>query len=209
VTAKYVRFMALAALAALSASCGEFTRQGRAPVLVQIRSLEVARGDTPGEMGGVLWSDVLVLRTKPEPCTAENPCPTTFADIGEVTMELVLKNPGGAGTEPSNLNAVTINRYRIEYQRTDGRNRQGVDVPYGFDSAITFTVPSEGLVSHSFEVVRHVAKDEAPLRALVSNGEIISGIAVVTFYGRDQAGNEVTVSGNVGVNFGNFGDPAS
>jgi hypothetical protein len=35
---------------------------------------------------------------------------------------------------------------------------------------------------------------------------IITTIAEVTFWGRDQNGNEVTVSGNITVNFGDFGD---
>jgi hypothetical protein len=29
----------------------------------------------------------------------------------------------------------------------------------------------------------------------------------VTFFGRDQAGNEVVVVGTIGVNFADFGDP--
>jgi hypothetical protein len=31
----------------------------------------------------------------------------------------------------------------------------------------------------------------------------------VTFYGQDQAGNEIIASGNIGVNFGDWGDPAN
>jgi hypothetical protein len=38
---------------------------------------------------------------------------------------------------------------------------------------------------------------------------IISTIARVTFYGRDQTGREVTVTGpQISVNFGNFADPS-
>jgi hypothetical protein len=62
-------------------------------------------------------------------------------------------------------------------------------------------------VNGVFEIVRHIAKDEAPLKALAFNGVIISTIGEVTFYGRDQAGREVSVVGRIGVNFGNFGDP--
>ena len=39
---------------------------------------------------------------------------------------------------------MTIDRYRVSYRRADGRNMQGVDVPYTFDSAVTFTVPTQG-----------------------------------------------------------------
>jgi len=29
----------------------------------------------------------------------------------------------------------------------------------------------------------------------------------VTFYGHDQAGNDISATGSIGVEFGNFGDP--
>jgi len=48
---------------------------------------------------------------------------------------------------------------------------------------------------------------EAPLRALATNPDIISTIADVTFYGHDQAGNDVSATGSITVDFGNFGDP--
>jgi hypothetical protein len=207
VTAKLVKSVVLLTLAALaSSSCGEFTREGRSPAIVVVRSLLVARGDTPDEFVGNLLSDVLVMRTSPAPCSDTSPCPTIFNDIGEVQMSLILKDPGIAAS-PSELNQVTINRYRVEYRRTDGRNTPGVDVPFPFDSAITFTVLNDGVASMDFEIVRHAAKEEAPLKALGVNGNIISTIARVTFFGRDQAGNEVSVWGDVGVDFGDFADP--
>ena len=59
-----------------------------------------------------------------------------------------------------------------------------------------------------FELVRHQAKLEPPLKNLAGFGGLgfISTIAEVTFYGRDQNGNEVTVTGNLDVQFGDFGD---
>ena len=47
---------------------------------------------------------------------------------------------------------------------------------------------------------------ESPLVELGSNAAIITTIAEVTFYGRDQVGNDVTVSGTMQIDFGNFGD---
>ena len=135
--------------------------------------------------------------------------PTTFNDVGQVIMSLILKDPGQSGivAAPSALNQVTITRYRVEYRRTDGRRTQGVDVPYPFDSAVTFTVPTEGTIEAGFEIVRHTAKQEAPLAALTRNPDVIATIADVTFYGRDQAGNDISVTGTMGINFGNFADP--
>jgi hypothetical protein len=82
-----------------------------------------------------------------------------------------------------------------------------VDVPYAFDGAATFTVAPEGSSIGGFTLVREVAKREAPLATLVSGSTLITTIAYVTFYGRDQAGNDVSVTGLIEVTFGNFGDP--
>lgn len=210
-TLKLVKFVALSTVLVLSASCGDVSRQGRSPVQVVVRALEAARGDTPDELVGNLLSDVIVMRTTPDPCTDESPCPTIYNDIGSVEMALLLKDPGspGAPSTPSGLNQVTINRYRVEYRRADGRNVQGVDVPFGFDSGLTFTIPNEGQVSAGFQLVRHSAKEEAPLKALRFSGQVISTIATVTFYGQDQAGNEIIATGNIGVDFGDWADPAN
>ena len=209
-TVKLVKFVAVLALAGMSASCGEMSRQGRSPVQVVIRALQAASGADSTQLGGTLNSDVIVLVTD-DPCSQENPCPTIVNDVGEVEMALVLKDPGSPGVtaSPSSLNMVTINRYRVEYRRGDGRNVQGVDVPYAFDSGLTFTIPAEGQITAGFQIVRHTAKQEAPLQALRYNGDIISTIATITFYGHDQAGNEISVAGNIGIDFGDFGDPAS
>ena len=94
----------------------------------------------------------------------------------------------------------------MRFTRADGRNVPGVDVPYGFDGAATVTV-SDGESSVAFEIVRHIMKQEAPLGALASNAATIATIAEVTFYGRDLAGREVSVSGRMLINFGNFADP--
>ena len=93
------------------------------------------------------------------------------------------------------------------YSRTDGRNTPGVDVPYPFDSSATFTATVDTPGAVGFEIVRLTAKQEAPLRALVTNSTFISTIAEVTFYGQDAAGNDVSATGSIGVTFGNFGDP--
>jgi hypothetical protein len=208
VTLKLVKFVALSAVVVSSASCGDVSRTGRSPAQIVVRALEAARGDAPDQLGGTLHSDVIVMLTQPDPCTPESPCPTVFNDVGSVEMSLILKDPGSPGlpSSPSELNAVTINRYRVEYRRTDGHNIQGVDVPYAFDSGVTFTVPATGEVTAGFQIVRHSAKREAPLQALRFSGNKISTIATVTFYGQDQAGNEISASGNIGIDFGDFGD---
>lgn len=213
-TAKFPKFIALlgaVALSATAAGCGnEFVRDGQSPVRLVIVSLQGASGATPQQMSTVTHSDVITLVTTGGNCTTTNPCPTTFGDPGRVELRVLLRDQGNPGSpaSPSLLNAVTIERYRVEYRRADGRNVQGVDVPYAFDGAATFTVPSDGSASAGFTLVRNVAKDEAPLSALVNGETLITTIAYVTFYGHDQAGHEVSVTGTIEVTFGNFGDPA-
>ncbi len=130
---RLTRVVVLAALAAATASCGDVVRQGRAPVFLVIDRLEASRGGaTTGEFGGTLFSDVITNVITPEPCAATNPCPTVFGDSGRVTLRIVPKDIGSptAPTEPTSNNEVTITRYRVVYIRADGRNTQGVDVPY-------------------------------------------------------------------------------
>jgi hypothetical protein len=197
------------AAASLTAGCGEVSRQGRTPAQLVIMALQAASGATPAEFGGTLMSDVqtIVQRTVAGETVD---VPTIFNDFGQVELRLQLRDPGipGVVATPSTLNEITITRYRVEYRRTDGRNTPGVDVPFPIESAVTFTVSASASGTSSFEIVRHTAKGEAPLRALVTNGVTIATIADVTFWGRDQAGNEVSITGHIGINFGNFGDPS-
>lgn len=190
-TAKLVKFVALVALAALSASCGEFTREGRSPVVLVVERLSAEDNDEQG----TLLSDVITNGS-------------VFNDLARVEMRLTLKDPGAPGlaSSPSALNDVTVTRYHVEYRRTDGRNDPGVDVPRAFDSALTFTVPSDGSESAVFEIVRHLEKVEPPTGALAGSANIISTIASVTFYGHDQAGNDVSATASMGINFGDFAD---
>lgn len=197
------------ALAAASASCGDVVREGKSPVFVVIDSLQAIRGAAAlGQPSGTLTSDVITLVTSPAPCSTTAPCPTIFNDQGRATLRLTPKDIGTSAnpTTPSPNNEVTIDRYRVRYIRADGRNAPGVDVPYAFDGAATATVPAAGTAQVGFELVRHVAKQEAPLVQLATSATIISTIAEITFYGRDRVGNEVSVTGTITVDFGNFGD---
>ena len=90
---------------------------------------------------------------------------TIFNDLGQVTLTLAMKDD--ADRSPTTNNFITITRYRVRYIRADGRNTPGVDVPYGFDGAFTATV--SGPTTVGFELVRHIAKQEAPLEALARN----------------------------------------
>ena len=148
-------------------------------------------------------SDVITLVTTGGTCTTANPCVTYFSDPGSVTLRLSSKDISVA---PTTNNEVTITRVHVAYRRADGRNVQGVDVPFAFDGATTGTVPASGTLTLGFMLVRNDAKLESPLVQLQSNGIIITTIADVTFYGRDRVGNDVSVTGSIQIDFGNFGD---
>jgi hypothetical protein len=190
----------LTSLSVLVSACG-VASQGQTAVLVQITSLQAGRGGstTTTFNTGPLLSDV---------CTGVPPNCSIFDDIGSVTMNVILKDPGTptATNAPSDLNSVTFTRYHVAYRRADGRNTPGVDVPFPFDSAVTFTAGPSGGGTAQFEIVRHDAKAEAPLKALSSDPVVVTTIADVTFYGKDGAGKSVAVTGSIQVNFANFAD---
>jgi hypothetical protein len=197
------------AVALASASCGDVVRTGRSPMILIIDSITGASGATPGQLGVPLLSDVVTM-VKQTVGGVEQQVPTIYNDVGKATMRMVLKDQGAPAVTatPTLVNAITVTRYRVEFIRADGRNTQGVDVPYAFDGGTTATILN-GASDVPFELVRSLAKEEAPLRALRFGGgaNFIATIAKVTFYGKDLGGNDVEASGNISVNFADFADP--
>jgi len=193
------RILAAAVVALAASGCSEYVRQGRAPAQIVIVSLLTARGT--GSSVPTTFSSGPLISDVPDVSAGE----TVFDDFGQVTMRLVLRDPGASGVAtPTPLNEITITSYRVEYRRTDGRNAPGVDVPFPFTGALTMTVPTNGTVSGAFELVRHVAKVEAPLAPLGRSPVVLTVIADVTFFGRDKGGNAASATGSVQINFANF-----
>lgn len=192
-----------------SAACHPLVSSGRAPSFLIIDKLEAASGADPQKFSTVLQSDVQTCK-KGE--NGEPPRCGIFEDAGRVSMRLALKDVGTpeSPTEATTNNLITVTHYRIAYRRSDGRNQQGVDVPYAIDGGATFTVDPGG-VTGVFVAVRANAKLEAPLLALVGGGGAlgISTTADVTFYGHDQTGSPVTATGSMSVNFADWADPES
>jgi hypothetical protein len=202
---KPFKLLMVFALAAAGASCGDVVRSSRSPSMLVVNLLQGSPGGGHGAntFGGTLLSDVQVLITTPAPCTQTNPCATVYDDVGQAQLSLAMKDPTIA---PTTNNAVTITRYTVTYRRNDGRNTPGIDVPFPFDGAVTGTVSGAGSLTLGFELVRHEAKFTGPLVQLVTDGNIITTIADVTFYGKDQVGNDVSVTGSMVIEFANFGD---
>ncbi len=186
--------MAVAALAA--AACGDKVLQGKGSSYLVVDQLAAgAGGSSSTTFSTMLQSDVLTNGG-------------VFEDSGRVTLHIAMKDVTvTTGTEPTANNMITVNRYHVDFVRSDGRNVQGVDVPYSVDGAVTGTIttsPTE-LV---FPLVPVQRKLEAPLRALRNGGGAIAimTVASVTFYGYDQAGNTVAVTGLISVNFADWAD---
>jgi hypothetical protein len=165
--------------AAAVSSCSDAVRQGNGSSYLVINTIAGSQGvpvqsDVLSDDGGIL------------------------ADAGTASFTLQMKDVLNA---PTPNNAITLTQYHVEYLRTDGHNVQGVDVPYAFDGGLSVTISGAG--SAVFTLVRIQAKEEAPLKALRLGGGAfaISTVARVTFYGHDQTGRDVSVSGNVEVNF--------
>jgi hypothetical protein len=196
-TMRAATLLLLAGATGLVSGCSETVRTGQSPAYLVLQRLEGSSGAEQGApFQSVLRSDVLTKGG-------------IFEDNGRVTLSLALKdvtNPAG----PTSNNLITLNRYRVEYRRTDGRNTPGVDVPYAFEGAMGMTV-SEQPTSAVFSLVRVQAKLEAPLITLAGyNGGalVISTIADVTFFGKDQTGRDVTVTGSMSINFADWADPS-
>jgi hypothetical protein len=201
------RAAAVVAASALlfTTSCGDKVQQGKGASYLIVSLLQAASGAKASTFSTVLESDV-VTNVKVGSSTVATP--TVFEDMGQVTLRMAMKDPVTAFT-PTDVNTITIERYHVDFVRSDGRNTPGVDVPYSFDGAMTANVTSSG-TAIVFVLVRAQAKLEAPLMALRGAGGamIISTIGQVTFYGHDQAGNAVSVTGTISINFADWGDPA-
>ncbi len=204
-SSRLARLAIAAACLASSVSCGgELLRTGRSPVYLIVSNMQGSNGNEATTFSAFLLSDVQVLVNQTINGVVVR-VPTFYNDNAQATLRVEAKNLS-APTTP--VNDVTITRYRVNFRRSDGRNTPGVDVPYGFDGGVSVTIPAGGSASVTFELIRHQAKLEPPLRNLVGLGGLgfISTIAEVTFYGRDQNGNELTATASMDVQFGDFAD---
>ncbi len=190
--------LALAALLATTA-CSDKVLQGKGSSYLVIDALTAAPGDDPEKFATVLESDVWAKEGG------------AYQDFGKVELHIAMKDVTlTTGTEPTANNWITVNRYHVDYVRSDGRNNQGEDVPYSVDGAATGTITSSK-TALIFTLVPLQRKLEKPLVTLANHGGAIAimTIANVTFYGYDQAGNTVSVTGSISVNFADWADSDS
>ena len=189
-------FLTIGAAVLASTSCADLARTGTGPAYLIINTLLTSAGATS------LSSDV-------SPQGGLLP----VVDRGQATIAAQMKNTQPTAPTPSALNSITLNRYRVRFRRSDGQNREGIDVPYGFDGGVTATINIGASQTVQFDLVRPQSKLEPPLRNLVNAGGLVTSaggtivlsvIAEVTFYGSDQAGNDVSATGTIDVRFADF-----
>ncbi len=146
----------------------------------------------------VIDSDVCIYNEDTDSCTVKE-------DLASATVRNVPLNPDA---ETSYYGDVIIKKYRVSFTRHDGKNKEGVDVPYTFVEDINVSVKINGQTTFSFVIVPVRAKIEPPLIRLVGGGNesVIQTTAHVTFYAEDMAGHQMEIEGNIDVYFADWAD---
>jgi hypothetical protein len=135
---------------------------------------------------------------------------TTGTESVDVVLAVRPKNPLNTNV-PQVAEAVFVEQYRVRFLRTDGRDQEGVDVPYSFSGALATVVDigtgSDANVTVTIPLVRGQAKQEEPLRNLRSlvvpgaagqqttGGVLVPRVtmtAEITIFGRTVAGEAVS-----------------
>ena len=148
-----------------------------------------------------------------------------FNDEALVSVNVFRKNNNPEiGTPP--VEHLYLKRYEIRYFRTDGRDVEGVDVPFRITGPLgnlRFHVAGPGGGGEventvSITVLRHQAKLEPPIANLrgisfndadittFPNAGILTLIAEVTIYGETVQGKGLKAVGNVQVTLADFPD---
>jgi len=188
-------FLILAVLPSILAlaACNPLEDKSKSSTFIVVES--VMGTDYTGKAASFLQSDVV------------SSTGTIYADIASATVRASLLDPAPI-LKPSGYSDVILDRYIVSFSRSDGRSRQGIDVPYSFEGSLTQTVKVGATATFSFVLVREVAKMEPPLVGLATGiGEgVIEMTAKVEFYGHDLINNKVTATGYLTVFFANYAD---
>jgi hypothetical protein len=129
-------------------------------------------------------------------------------DAAVVTFTARLLNPNPLFDDPSIYSNIFVNRYVVSYIRSDGKNQEGVDVPYSFEGAMSAMVEVDSEESVSFIIVRAIAKLEPPLVDMAQGrGEgQLNVTARIDFYGKDTVGNSVKATGYLSIFFADYAE---
>jgi hypothetical protein len=216
---KSSRLVLIAAVTLAAAGCTpDWATQNETGFIMEIASISGANTQSSGQ-GGEIRSDVLTNGS-------------VFNDDAVVAVNVLRKNNNpDLGVSP--VEHVYLDRYEVVYFRTDGRNTEGVDVPFRITGPLgnlrfhTAGPGGEGEVEQTVNItiVRHAAKLEPPLSNLAnvllpSAGDptaplefggqgIITTVAEITIHGHTIQGDGLVARGRVQVTFADFADPSS
>lgn len=189
-TSSRVLLVAIAIAAGMAGGCTpDYVQGNKSPILFRIADIN---GGAP------LDSDVLSGDATQGFFVVEDEVPVTLA---------VRSKNQNFDNVPQIPMAVFVERYDVRYYRSDGRNTEGVDVPYRISGNVTTAVDagtgSDANVTIPVEIVRRQAKLEPPLRNLVGGGGeiVITCFAEITIHGHTVAGEAVESTGRVQVDF--------
>lgn len=129
-------------------------------------------------------------------------------DVVPLRVENHFKNP--LVTNTGFRGDIVIERYEVRYFRSDGRNQEGVDVPYRITGNVAQEIIAPGAAVLNLEVVRRQAKLEPPLRNLAGGGGgalVVTVFAEVTIHARSTIGQATNpATARLQIDFADFGD---
>jgi hypothetical protein len=215
---KSVKLVLIAVAGLAAGGCTpDWATDNETPFILEIAGIEGANTESSGQ-GGEIRSDVLTNGS-------------VFNDDAVVAVNVFRKNNNvDLGTSP--VEHVYLDRYEVVFFRTDGRNIEGVDVPYRITGPLgnlrfhTAGPGGGGEVQQTVNitVVRHTAKLEPPLSNLANifaanpgdptsplqlpGQGLITTVAEITIHGHTVQGDGLQARGRVQVTFGDFADPA-
>jgi len=176
-----------------SISCNKIENDTRSNSILIIKSIKAINWEE--EEADVLFSDVIVEKEDSSYIQSD-------LAVVELTAELMNPTPG---LESSIYNNIMIDRYIVHFERSDGKNTPGVDVPYPIEGNLSALVEIGSSVKVSFVVVTINAKREPPLVNLVDGNEPeIKATAIIELYGHDLVNNKVKATGYLQVFFNNY-----
>jgi hypothetical protein len=110
------------------------------------------------------------------------------ADTVDLRLENHFKSPNAPTT--GFRDDITVERYEVTYFRSDGRNTQGVDVPFSITGNLAQEIQAASAGTLTLEVVRAQAKLEPPLTNLAGNGGaiVVTMFANITVHARTTTG---------------------
>jgi len=142
--AKYaLKILAVFPVILLFLSCNPIENESDSASVLIVRSMTGT--DLEGNEVNYLQSDVLFV----DPTTSTE---TITADEAKASLEATLLDPASA-YGPSSFTGITVDRYVVTYMRADGKNVEGVDVPYSFEGALSAFIEVDSSVDISFIIV--------------------------------------------------------